>query len=419
MVFLIPFNFVFTIGPVPVAAELLKVAAWIPFLVTRRERRPFLSSRFNKWFLILAGLLLLSLYRAHDLPFTLKEVLRQGSNLGLVYLCLNLVDSKEKVLQVLRVLTVSTFLVACYGFYQWVIQDFGALFWIVNPRLDTSVAHYRDHFWEWRNRIISVLISEMELGHYFNLCIPIGLMLWVTEGKRRIGSKWLWMSLCMLAGLVLTFTFGAWAALAASFTLFAFLLGKGNRGKIVVAGLLVLSLVAIVVAHGPLRTVVEQKAVGDSIGSFAWDAATRLYGWKLALQIWWSHPFIGAGVGNFESISADYDFVLGATSQGSSPHETYLYLLANVGIVGALSVLVIMFKTIRSNLALMREQTDRSAIALAFAFALTTTMFGWLSDDSAFLGPHASYLLWLLVALSEVVARLKTPLAMAGAVKHS
>ncbi|HEV2697004.1 MAG TPA: hypothetical protein VGU90_03360, partial [Terriglobales bacterium] len=185
MVFLIPFNFIVKVGPVPVAAELLKVAAWIPFLLTRNERAGFVGSRFNKWFLILAGIIVLSIVRAHDLPYTLKECIRFGSNLGLVYLCLNLVDTREKVMQIFRVLTVSTFLVACYGFYQWMIQDFGPLFWIVNPRLDTSVAHYRDYFWEWRHRIISVLTSEMELGHYFNLCIPIGVLLWVTEGRKR------------------------------------------------------------------------------------------------------------------------------------------------------------------------------------------------------------------------------------------
>src|SRR5215470_14822238 len=33
MVFLIPFNFVFKIGQIPVAFELLKVIAWFPFLV--------------------------------------------------------------------------------------------------------------------------------------------------------------------------------------------------------------------------------------------------------------------------------------------------------------------------------------------------------------------------------------------------
>lgn len=406
MTFLIPFNFIFTVGPVPVAAELLKVIAWIPFVATRGERNGFVSSRFNKWFLVLGGLFVLSLFRARDLPFTLKEVVRQGSNLGLVYLCLNLVDSKEKVLQVLRVLTFSTFLVACYGFYQWAIQDFGALFWLVNPRLDTGFAHYRDQFWEWRNRIISVLTSEMELGHYFNLCIPIGAMLWITEGRRRLGSKWLLMTVCMVAGLVLTFTFGAWAALAATFAVFLFALGKGKRGKILVTGVLIFLVIAGLIVYGPLRVVVETKAMGNGIGSFAWDAATRLYGWKIALQTWWVHPFIGAGAGNFEFISADYDFVLGARSQGSTPHQTYLYLLADFGLVGLVSVLAIMWKTIRWNLVIMRSRATFSLIGFAFAFALISNLVGWFSDDSGFVGPHASYLLWLIVGLSEVVARL-------------
>ena len=147
MVFLIPFNFVFRVGPIPVAAELLKVLAWIPFLFYLRGRGlQFKTSKYNKWFAVVGGLLLLSIFRAHDLPFTLKESVRLGSNIGLCYLVLNLVDSREKVLQVFRVLTVSTFFVACYGFYQFAIKDFGALFWIVNPRLETSLSPGRFTF---------------------------------------------------------------------------------------------------------------------------------------------------------------------------------------------------------------------------------------------------------------------------------
>jgi hypothetical protein len=78
MVFLIPFNFVFTVGPVPVAAELLKIGAWVPFLLTRKERPALTTSKFNKWFAVLAALIVLSIARAHDLPFTLKEVRSAG-----------------------------------------------------------------------------------------------------------------------------------------------------------------------------------------------------------------------------------------------------------------------------------------------------------------------------------------------------
>jgi O-antigen ligase len=405
MVFLIPFNFVFTIGPIPLAAELLKVFAWIPFLLTRNTRASFVTSRFNKWFIVLALLLFLSLFRAHDLPYTLKDSVRFGSNLGLVYLCLNLVDTREKVLQICRVITLSTFVVAVYGFYQWAIQDYGALFWIVNPRLQTDLAHYRDQFWEWRNRIISVLTSEMELGHYFNLCLPIGAMLWITAGRKRLRSKWLLMTVCSFIGLMLTFTFGAWLALGLTSLLFILGFGGRRRWKIFIVSSLVFLLLAGALAIGPLRPVIEAKATGTAIGSLAWDAATRLYGWKLALQIWWTHPLIGAGIGNFEYFSAGYDFVLGAQSQGSTPHETYLYLLANTGLLGLISVLAIVIGAFRSNIRLMKADLETKLIAWALAFAIATNLVGWLSDDSGQVGPHASYLFWLFVGLSEVLAR--------------
>jgi O-antigen ligase len=318
------------------------------------------------------------------------------------------VDSHEKVIQVLKVLTVSTFLVACYGFYQWAIQDYGALFWIVNPRLDTSLAHYREDFWQWRNRIISVLTSEMELGHYFNLCLPIGAMLWLTEGRKRLGSKWLMMTIAMFAGLILTFTFGAWLALATTSLLFVMSFGGRRRWKFLLASLLITSLVIGILALGPLGTVIEAKASGTAIGSLAWDAATRLYGWKLALQVWWSHPFIGAGIGNFEYLSADYDFVRGNQSQGSTPHETYLFLMANTGLAGLFSLLAIILGNLRANLRLMKSGIRFRVLPWALAFALSTNLLGSFSDDSPLLDPHASYLLWLFVGLSEVIARLPT-----------
>lgn len=406
MVFFIPFNFVVKVGPLPVAFEVIKIVAWVPFLMTRQQRPAFITSRRNFLFVVIAGVILLSLARADDLPFTLKECVRLGSNVGLVYLCLNLVNTREQVLQIFRVLTISTFIVALYGFYQWMIQDYGALFWIVNPRLDTSLAHYRDYFWEWRHRIISVLTSEMELGHYFNMCLPIGVALWIIEGRKQLGSKWLWMTLAMLAGLVLTFTFGAWLALLATIAFAIFFLGGKRRVKLMVKTGLAFGLLATVLALGPLRQVIEDKATGTAIGSLAWDAATRLYGWKLALQVWWAHPFIGAGIGNFEFVSADYDFVLGAKSQGSSPHETFLYLLANYGLIGTAAVVAVIAGAIRSSIRIFRNDRRLALMGLALAFGLAVNLIGWFSDDSTYLGPHTSYLLWLFIGLSEVLVRL-------------
>lgn len=409
MVFLIPFNFAFKVGPVPVAFELLKVFAWIPFLANLSVHKGggFRTSRYNWYFAAIAGLVLLSFFRSKDLAYTAAQSVRLLSNLGLCYLVLNLVDSREKILQIFRIVVLSCTLVACYGFYQFAIQDFGALFWIVNPRFDTNLAHYRDNFWEWRNRMISVLTSELELGHYFNLCLPISFALWLSEGKRNLTSKWLWMTIAMLAGLVLTFTFGAWLALPAAVVLFSFVTDKKQRWKLLLGTVMALALVALLFVFTPLGATLGDKAVGEGVGSFAWDVLTRLDTWSFAVKTWISNPIIGAGVGNYEFLSAGTDWVLGNASLGTSPHETYLYLLATFGLVGTISVLVVLIGTIRSNLRLSVNSNLR-LITLPLAFAIIAVMFGWFSDDAAFLGAHASYLMWLFVGLSEVIRNLSS-----------
>lgn len=407
MVFLIPFNFVFAIGPIPVAAELLKIFAWVPFLASRETRKhAFKSSRYDWYFVALAGIVVLSILRSNDLPFTVKECLRFVSNIGLCYLVLNLVDSKEKIFQIFRVLVFSTFLVACYGFYQFAIQNYGALFWIVNARLDTSLAPGRDTFWEWRNRITSVLTSELELGHYFNLCLPVGFVLWLTEGGKRLGSRWLWATVAMLAGVVLTFTFGAWLALAATCAFFILLFKKEQQVKTVLVATLIVALVAAVLVLGPLHTFFEQKVGVTGIGSLAWDLVFRLDAWLFALQVWWAHPLLGVGIGSFQILQFDHDLTHSEWAPiGSSPHETYLYLLVQMGVVGFVSVLAVILKSIKNDLSLKADR-ELGLISLALAFALSANMVGWFSDDSSFFGPHASYLVWLFIGLSEVICNL-------------
>jgi O-antigen ligase len=410
MVFLIPFNFVIPVGPVPIAAELLKVFAWVPFLLHReRSTTSFKTSRYTKWFAVWAGIFVLSVFRSNDLPYTIKESVRFASNIGLCLLVLNLVDTREKLVQVLKVLVVSTFLVACYGFYQLVIGDFGALFWIVNPRLETSFSHGRVAFWEWRNRLISVLTSEMEMGHYFNLCLPVGLALWITQGRKQVTSKWLWMTVATLVGLLLTFTFGAWLALLAAVGLSVVLLDKKRRWKVVLVAAIVFSLVAAIVILGPLREVVEPKLFGSDMGSIAWDAFTRMSMWTFALKTWWAHPILGVGIGNYELLYS-YEPQVQAewASQGASPHETFLYLLVQGGIIGLVAVLRVMLGNIRGCLSL-RNTPELGPIAFALGFALMTNMIGWFSDDSGFFGPHASYLVWLFLGLSEVIRNLAQP----------
>lgn len=408
MVFLIPFNFVFTVGQFPVAVELLKIVLWVPFLLNRRETsRKILSGPYNKWIAVLFGLLVLSVVRSPTPAFATKEVVRFGSNVGLCYLVPNLIDTREKLFQVLRVLATSAFVVACYGFYQFLIQDYGSLFWIVNPRVTTNFAPERYTFYEWRNRMISVLTSEMELGHYFNLCIPIGAALWLTDGRGRLSSKWLLLTVAILAGLLLTFTFAAWLALALTMTFFVVLLDKKRRWKLLLGEVVTIGTVGVLAIYGPLRPMVEGKLFGSSMISLGFDLLTRFRMWVFAIETWWSHPIAGVGLGNYQNLSASVNFDQTPGLSGSSPHQIYLYLLVNFGLVGTACVLAILLGSIRTGI-LSRKDPQFGMIGLSLAFALTTNMLGGFGDDSNMFSAHAGYLVWLLIALTRCVRNLSS-----------
>lgn len=402
MVFLIPFNFVIRVGPVPVAAELLKVFIWIPLLYQlKANKKALVGSRYRYHIFVLAALLGLSFLRATDRPFSLKECVRLASDIGLLYVIPHLVDSREKLFQVLRTLLYSSLAVAVYGFYQFAIHDFGALFWIVNPRFSTELAPGRSTFWEWRGRITSVLTSEMELGHYLNLCIPIGVVLWLHERTRAL--RWLVITGSLLAALVLTFTFGAWISLLAAVVVFVALLRTKSGWKLLAGGCVVSAAGALAVIQSPLRVLVTTKLFTYGVGSLAWDVLTRLDNWLFAFQTWLAHPLIGVGAGNFQALQYEHDFIHSPWAPaGSSPHETYLYILAQFGIIGFVSLLAIVLGALRSN---WRLRTDRQwgMVALGLAFALTVNLIGWFSDDSTFFSPHAGYLVWVVIGLSEAV----------------
>jgi O-antigen ligase len=405
MVFLIPFNFVSRIGNVVIAAELLKVFAWFPFLLwLRGSRKEFVGSRNDLWFGILALLAVTSLPGATQFGYVLKLVVRLISNIGLCYLVLNLVDSRQKVFQVFRVLTVSGLVVALYGFYQYAIQDFGALFWIVNPQIETSLAPVREISLEWRNRITSVLNSEMELGHYFNLCLPIAVALWASEGRSRFSSKWFWCFVAMLIGLLLTFTYGSWLALVGTVVIFAWLAGQGHRKRLLLAGVIVAGLAVLALNFAPVRESMESKMEG-----VAWDYYTRFDMWELALTSFLSHPVRGIGFGNFAGTVVSGQFAWMRQDMqdiGTTPHNFYLYVLAEMGLVGFIAFLVVIGRSILGAFRL-KDYGPLGQPGLAVAFAITTVLLAGAVDDSSVFGSHASYLLWFFIGLSEAMSRIK------------
>jgi putative inorganic carbon (HCO3(-)) transporter len=405
--FLIPFNFVFVIGEIPVAAELLKVFMWGPFvlyLFTKKQK--FRFSRYSLPFLAIFVLLAYSCLVATNLPFVVKESVRMGSSISLCYVAVNLIDTREKLFVVLKSIGISSLIVAIYGLYQFAIQDFGALFWLVNPRITTSLAPSRAVFYEWRNRITSVLTGEMEAAVYFNYCIPVAGALFLYAKNRSGRIFWMSTFILLLVGLLLTFTFGAWAAFAASLVYLGWKFRDRLPAKAIVLtpGLIMLAAAGVIAANIDVMT--------HRIELVAFDMWTRWEFWRLALGEFLTHPIVGGGLGSFGPMvsAANFDWLERISPEWSatmSPHNAYMYILSQFGLVGFLCIWGVLIHAIRSMVKIAREVDQEFRwIGLGLALSLSTVVVGSLTDDGTIFGPHSSPLIWLLVALTEVAVRL-------------
>jgi hypothetical protein len=404
--FMIPFNFVFVLWGIPVAAELLKVLLWGPLVLQLTARKKFAVSRYHLPLLVIFTLLLYSCVVASNAPFVLKESVRMGSSIALCYVAVNLIDTRQKLFVVLKSLGIASFAVAMYGLYQFAIQDFGALFWLVNPRIATALSPTRDLVSEWRNRVPSFLSNEMEAGEYFNYCIPLvgALFLCAKDRGRRI--FWASTVVLLFLGLLLTFTFGAWTAFAAALLF----MGWKFRKRLPMRDILV-TLCLIILAGGAFMAANLEMMTGR-IAQIAFDAFTRWDFWTLAWAEFRAHPVFGGGLGSFGPMAAASNFewlerISPDWSSTTSPHNAYMYILSQFGMVGFVCIFGILAHAIRSMVRIGRQASNEFRwVALGLGASLATAMVGSFTDDTTLFGPHCSSLIWLVVGLTEVVARL-------------
>jgi len=68
-------------------------------------------------------------------------------------------------------------------------------------------------------------------------------------------------------------------------------------------------------------------------------------------------------------------------------------------------MLTVLLGSIRTNLKL-RTDPELGLFTVALAFAVATALFASFADDSPLFGPHAGYILWLLIGLGETAHNL-------------
>ncbi len=221
-------------------------------------------------------------------------------------------------------------------------------------------------------------------------CLCLGQALY-AQGQARF-LWWIGSAICAL-GTVLSFGRASWLALALACLLILGLRVRKRRLLLIPILLVALGLPGILAFFDP------HKIYG----------ADRLVIWNDALTIWQLHPLIGIGAGNYQF----FDLAYGSDIVGVA-HNQYLEVLAEMGLIGLLSLLWLLIALGQRLYWIYRHTTDSEAHALALSSlgSYAAILLGGFFTDSllpstAAAGGAGPFLLasyrWLLIGLTLAI----------------
>ena len=207
--------------------------------------------------------------------------------------------------------------------------------------------------------------------------------------------------------LILTGTRGAWLAVGFTLSLyFAYLLVTARKSFFIVALFLLLTVFALA---GLSFIPAAQKRMESLANPNDYSIVTRFAMWSSATKMWVDHPLVGVGLGNYpefyrtryydpepwERFRKNHD---GLTHK--HPHNIFLHLLAETGIVGLLSFALLLGHAFRHFIALWRTGSPNSQIfaKIALSLLIIYLTFG-LTENLVFGMFPAMQSLWFLLGM--------------------
>jgi O-antigen ligase len=250
----------------------------------------------------------------------------------------------------------------------------------------------------------------VRFGHSIalSLCFPAAFLL-----SRYNVPKWLRaVSVAALlfagAGLILSFTRGAWMGFGAA--LFVMALYIGWRYVAAAAGLALVA-AAILIAVSP--------QVRDRFGSFTrpsadYSSTARLDIWRANIEMFKDNPILGVGYGQNEYLITEYYEKLGITQQdGGHAHNNFIQFLSGTGLAGFLTYLAFSIVALMMAHRLIRVAQGADdkwllSMGLAAMGAQIVIHVGGLTEAS-FKSAQINHQYFLILALMVALARAYAP----------
>lgn len=222
------------------------------------------------------------------------------------------------------------------------LVSFSALQWLLRGHINTINYLQRHHVvWNFafeylsRGRAFTPFVLPSSLGSYLILFLPLSFVLLFKDNKllekpqTKLDLKnifFLSLVLVISIALLSTQSLGALLSLALALCLFIFTQKakiKKQSFILAISGLAVCGLLLFILRNSDVHFF--------NVPLFS--ITSRLSFWKQAIHVIGEHPFTGAGLGNYPFFKS------------TSPHNSYLQIWAETGILGLAALLGIIYQT--------------------------------------------------------------------------
>lgn len=194
---------------------------------------------------------------------------------------------------------------------------------------------------------IPVLQDENDFCLFVNTMIPFAFVFAAYAESRKGKLFYLLLFSVLLIANISTFSRGGFVGLV-FVGLYLFYIAK-NKIRFFIIGIILLSISLAFVPQeykAEIRTI-NPEATKEGTGK------ARVEYWKASWRMFLDHPIIGVGPGNYNTHVAQYH-AYGNRAWGRAVHSLYFTLLAELGILGVICVIGILFANFKAHFQIRR-----------------------------------------------------------------
>jgi len=293
------------------------------------------------------------------------------------FLCVECINSKKRLRIFMTIFFLSMSVILTNGIYQQIVREgFIRHHPITDGRLTSSFKHAND------------------FGGYLAVILPM-LMIVTFSFTKSIKFR-LWTGILFLMGMVclgFTFSRSAWLALIAS------VIFIGLKWKRIFIPLL-LVLIMFLVLFVP--KIMSDRSMGSRMEEGIFTLSGRIVYWKEAAHIIQAYPILGVGLNAYSLVAPKYKIIW-----GGYPHNCYLQLAAEMGLVGLMAFLWMIFRFFQFGIKraiVIEEDFDRHLM-----LGLLAGLFGYFVQsffDTNFYSVQIGNYMWVMMGVVGAIGEL-------------